>query len=64
MCCFRDSGAMEEARIFLYERISYQGMESIEISFHSIIYCGVVAEKKIVLFVIGESYSKYFITIK
>lgn len=46
MCCFRDSGAMEEARIFLYERISYQGMESIEISFHSIIYCGVVAEKK------------------
>lgn len=47
MCCFRDSGAMEEARIFLYERISYQGMESIEISFHSIIYCGVVAEKKL-----------------
>lgn len=61
MCCFRDSGAMEEARIFLYERISCQGMESIKISFHSI--ASIIAKKKIVFSVASVSYSKYFITI-
>lgn len=53
MCCFRDSGAMEEARIFLYERISCQGMESIKISFHSITHYAELLQKKIVFFVIS-----------
>lgn len=53
---------MEEARIFLYERISCQGMESIKISFHSI--ASIVAKKKKIVFSVASvSYSKYFITI-